>query len=57
MSRPRPTHLGGRAKTGENGGEGVSPRQRGDNRCQPRPALGLAHLPTETVDNPVHETW
>ena len=25
--------------------------------CQPRPSLALLYLPTESVDNPVHETW
>ena len=51
------THLGGVAKTAENGDEGRNRCPVGGTGCQPRPRLALVDLPTETVDNPVHETW
>ena len=57
LMRALATHSGGAAKTAENEvGESNVPALPAT-ACQPRPSLALAYLPTETVDNPVYETW
>ena len=51
------THSGGRSKTAENGGGKENGLSLAAMAYKARPRLALADLPTESVDNPVRETW
>ena len=57
LSAAMATHSGGRSKTAENQVGREKHRPSLAIACQPRPSLALLYLPTESVDNPVYETW